>query len=142
MKYYLDTNILVFLLQKDLDEIAAETQDIIDDCANILMTSTVCVQELIHLCQIGKIFGTKKKKNVVGAESILPCLQDMGIEIVPVERRHLAKLAELPLHVGHTDPADRLIVAQAIADRAPLVSSDRKFPLYVPDGLDFVRNVR
>ena len=133
MRLMLDTNILVFMLFNK-DELHTDVRHLLDDYSNTLYTSTVCVQELIHLCQAGRI--------QYPADRVLSDLAASGITIEQVTARHLAKLAELPLHVGHTDPADSLIVAQAIADRAPLVSSDRKFPLYIPDGLDFVRNVR
>ncbi len=42
----------------------------------------------------------------------------------------------------HRDPNDRLIVAQAISDRVPLISSDRKFERYRNYGLDFMFNER
>lgn len=50
--------------------------------------------------------------------------------------------ASLPLYDDHRDPADRLIIAQAIADRVALVSSDRKFSRYGRHGLHFVYNER
>lgn len=53
--YYLDTNILVFLLEKRNDEISKEVGKVIMDYGNLLYTSTVCVHELIHLFQIGKL---------------------------------------------------------------------------------------
>ena len=141
MRLFLDTNILVFFIF-DHEELCADVKEYLFDYSNPLFTSTVCVQELIHLCQIGKISGTKKKKNVVGANDILPWIKSMDIKIVPVNEKHLATLASLPLHNDHRDPNDRLIVAQAITDRVPLVSSDRKFARYEVQGLDFIRNIR
>lgn len=41
MRVYLDTNILVFLFQKNGGEISASVQDIITDYANTLVTSLV-----------------------------------------------------------------------------------------------------
>ncbi|MCD8304405.1 MAG: hypothetical protein LUC86_06215 [Prevotellaceae bacterium] len=40
----------------------------------------------------------------------------------------------------HHDVVDRLIIAQAITDRATLVSSDLKFPKYEGNGLRLVVN--
>lgn len=42
----------------------------------------------------------------------------------------------------HHDPNDRLIIAQAIVDQAPLISSDYKFKMYERHCLDFVFNKR
>ncbi len=69
-------------------------------------------------------------------------LADLGIDIVPVTVRHLHQLARLPLSDDHRDPNDRLIIAQAISDRTPLVSSDRKFYKYERYGLELVFNER
>lgn len=59
MRVYLDTNILAFLLLGNW-QVSDDTQAILDDYDNVLMSSVVCVDELIHLCQIGKIPISKK----------------------------------------------------------------------------------
>ena len=100
----------------------------------MLFTSTVCVQELIHLCQTGKI-----KQS---ADKVVSDLDNAGINIEQVTERHLKSFASLPLFDDHRDPNDRLIIAQAIADRIPIVSSDRKFSRYERYGLDFIFNER
>ena len=69
MKIYLDTNILIFLLTNQ-DELSANTQRLIGDYANVLQTSSVCVHELIHLCQIGKLEEGKRKKDRIRPENI------------------------------------------------------------------------
>ena len=42
----------------------------------------------------------------------------------------------------HRDPFDRLIIAQAISDKATLISSDLKFQWYEKYGLTFIQNKR
>jgi PIN domain nuclease of toxin-antitoxin system len=42
--------------------------------------------------------------------------------------QHASRLAELPPH--HADPFDRLLVAQALVERATLVTHDRAFEPY------------
>ncbi len=139
MRYYLDTNILVFLLWGDKDEISADTAALLADESNLMLTSTVCVHEIIHLFQIGKlpIKRNGKKANVT---EIGRWLDYMGIEVKPVTMKHLETLANLPLFKDHRDPNDRHIVAQDISDHIPLVSSDSKFGKYVR--LEFVYNER
>lgn len=66
----------------------------------------------------------------------------MGISIIDVDRRHLAAYASLPMLKDHSDPFDRLIIAQAITDKIPIVSSDHKFKLYEKYGLQLVFNKR
>lgn len=141
MRYYLDTNILVYLLEDKVDELSSDTIRIFGDYQNILLTSTVCVKELIHLCQTGKV-GSKKKGRGINVGDVLSAVQNMNIRIEPVNTYHLGEYAGLPFHGDHSDPDDRLIIAQAISDRIPLVSSDRKFHYYEEDGLDLVFNRR
>ena len=51
-----------------------------------------------------------------------------GFKILPIEREHLITLSTLELI--HRDPFDRIIIAQAIAENMPLVSSDSIFQQY------------
>ena len=41
---------------------------------------------------------------------------------------------------GHYDPSDHIIIAHAITEQMPLVSSDHKFNFYKSQGLDFICN--
>lgn len=61
MRIYLDTNILAFMLTDRLDDISQDTMLQLNDYTNQLMASSVCVAELIHLCQIGKLSGGRRK---------------------------------------------------------------------------------
>ena len=138
MRLYLDTNVLLrFLFDKN--ELGAQAVESLFDFSNILYTSSVCVQELIHLCQIGKIGETiKGKRKPINPALIIPRIREAGIHINPITEKHLQTFAELPLSADHRDPFDRLIIAQAISDRATLMSSDKKFPRYEKNGLQFV----
>lgn len=133
MRLLLDTNILVFFLY-DQDELCADVKECLFDYSNSLFTSTVCVQELIHLCQIGKISQD--------ARIVLNTLFDAGINIEQITPKHLPELTSLPLNNEHRDPNDRMIIAQAISDHVPLISSDNKFSLYKRYGLNLIFNER
>ena len=133
MRLLLDTNVLVYFLYSD-DDLSPSVKIDLLDYANVLFTSTVCIHELIHLCQTGKI-----KQD---AGNVLQDLSNAGIGIEQVTIRHLKVFADLPFYGDHRDPNDRLIIAQAIADRIPLVSSDGKFSRYGRYGLDFIYNER
>jgi PIN domain nuclease of toxin-antitoxin system len=50
-----------------------------------------------------------------------------GMELLPIRYEHILQLEALPLH--HTDPFDRLLIAQAVAESIP-ITHDEKFPLY------------
>ena len=141
MRLYLDTNILVFLLS-DRASLDNDVLEALFDYSNTFHTSTVCVQELIHLSQIGKVSWKKHDGKPFDAEDVLSSLQEMSIDIKPISEKHLAQYAALPLIRDHRDPFDRLIIAQAVSDRATLVSSDLKFKWYEKYGLSFIQNKR
>ena len=47
---------------------------------------------------------------------------------LPMTLAHTSRLQELPLH--HTDPFDRMLAAQALIERATVVTHDRAFEPY------------
>lgn len=51
-----------------------------------------------------------------------------GIEILPIQLRHVTVVASLPFH--HRDPFDRLLGAQAQVEQMPLLSGDSIFDAY------------
>lgn len=142
MRLYLDTNILTYFLY-NRDELSEDSNMMLFDYDNIMLVSSVCVHELIHLVQIGKVQEVENgRRKVITPETIVYSIEDAGIEIVPVVRQHLSMLAGLVLYDDHHDPNDCLIIAQAISDRVPLISSDRKFSRYERYGLNFIFNER
>jgi len=48
--------------------------------------------------------------------------------ILPIEPKHTAIVATLPFH--HKDPFDRLLIAQALAEGIPLISTDSAIDAY------------
>jgi len=65
-----------------------------------------------------------------------------GIEIVYFNKQHFNVYATLQIAKDHKDMNDHTIIAQAIADKIALISSDHKFDLYKKQGLKFVYNKR
>jgi PIN domain nuclease of toxin-antitoxin system len=64
----------------------------------------------------------------------------LGWTIKCVDKGHLKELCQLEIVGKHTDPADRIIIAQAIAESITLISSDKRFPKYKEQGLDLIKN--
>ncbi len=139
MRLYLDTNILVYLVAGHDDNLDRDTKLLLGDLTNTFYTCPVCVHELIYLRQTGKINTGKDWKKTV---SVVKRLEEFGITITPLTPKHLEAEEQLPLLADKCDPLDRLIIAQAIADKATLVSTDRQFPFYVEYGLKFHQNFK
>jgi len=137
MRYLIDTNILYFYMT-DIDELTAEVKDILSDHGNLLYMPFKSVEELVYMVQSGRI----RLKQCKSAEDVISFIGDTNIEIKYPKREHVLTLARLPIFPDHKDPADRVIIAQAITEKIPLISSDRKFHYYIKYGLNFVFNKR
>ena len=72
-------------------------------------------------------------KNTLGKlefdlKNVLRSLDDLIVRVLPYRAEHALELFSLPRH--HADPFDRQIIAQALAEDLPVVTSDRSFRLY------------
>jgi PIN domain nuclease of toxin-antitoxin system len=138
MRYYLDTNLLIFILSKNYDEINFKVSDILNDCSTILYTSSVSIKELILLFKIGKLKFLRYKSE----HDLLEELKKSGIEIIFFNKHHFDKYTGLQIVEGHKDMNDHAIIAQAISDKIALISSDYGFKNYTSQGLTLVFNKR
>ena len=127
VRVYLDTNIVIYFLY-NRDELSS---DFSVRTRNDTFGSNREGTEI-----------RKREKVLINPETIIDNIYEAGINIVKVEENHLSTLASLSMYEDHRDSNDRLIIAQAIADRIPLVSSDHKFVRYACYGLDFIFNER
>lgn len=138
-RYLLDTNILVFIVTGEIEEINRDVYALMSDYENLFEISTISIMELIQLHRIGKV-RLKRGESVNG---VLEKLEDeTGIKIVPFNAHHTKTLSDLDIVDGHNDPFDHAIISQAITDRYTLISSDSKFKHYRDQNLNFVFNKR
>ena len=138
MQYYLDTNVLIFVLLNETDNIDKDVAHILNDYSNIFYVSPVVVRELIHAYKAGDI----KDNTYKTAKTLLKSIENLGIEIKPLTKHHLAAYAEFEPATGHKDPNDHIIIAQAISDKISIISSDHKFKCYASQGLHCIFNKR
>ncbi len=141
MRLYLDTNTVLYMLERRA-RINNSINALLLDYSNTLYTSSACVQEMIFLRQRGKVLTGKSWESRFKKTGIVDMVDELGITILPVKKDHLRKLEELPIVGEHRDHNDRVIIAQAISDKATLVSSDSEFGSYEEFGLDFIYNER
>ena len=62
------------------------------------------------------------------AELLHAELQRHGIEMLPIDGRHVLRVANLPHH--HGDPFDRMLVAQAQVEGVAVLTADPRFREY------------
>ena len=138
MRYYLDTNILLFILLRREDEIDQKIASTINDYLSILYVSSVAVKELLLLYRIGKFKAPLYKSE----KDILDRIESLHIEIVFFNQHHLDTYAALQIVDDHKDINDHAIISQAISDKISVISSDAKFKDYTNQGLKFIYNKR
>jgi len=122
MKLLLDTHVFLwFIMGSPL--LSAETQALIEDEKNRKFISVASLWEIAIKSSIGKLSLSAPFDQLIPQQLSLN-----GFELLPIEMSHLAAVATLPFH--HRDPFDRLIIAQAMTEKIPIVSSDSTFATY------------
>ncbi len=113
-----DTHTLLWWLD-DAPELSHAARSAISDPANEPLVSTASLWEIAIKQSLGKL--------TVPAE--LPDeILDAGFDWLPISSEHAWAVSQLPLH--HRDPFDRLLIAQALEERIPIVSRDERFTAY------------
>ena len=118
MKILLDTHIFLWMLTSP-ERLNEKRRYEIETPANEVFLSAMSIAELMIKHTIGKIHVEFDP---------LEMAKQMRIEILSFSGDHAMLLGKMPLH--HKDPFDRMIIAQAIVNRLPLMSDDPKFPAY------------
>jgi PIN domain nuclease of toxin-antitoxin system len=111
---YLDTHVVVWLFAMDIERISQRARQVIED--DDLVISPMVVLELEYLYEVGRL--------TVKANTILAQLKkDIGLDVSQV---NFSTIIQQALDVDWTrDAFDRIIVAEAAANAAPLISKDR-----------------
>jgi tRNA(fMet)-specific endonuclease VapC len=138
-RYLLDTNVLIYVLLKDFDDVSTETTAILSDYSNQLYTSSIVVMEILQLYRIQKI----KSKDFKNATELYSAIEnEYNVKIMPFTEKHINTLSKLKIAEGHNDPFDHSIISHAITDKLILVSSDKQFENYTKQSLNFAFNKR
>jgi len=135
MRYFLDTNILVFyaLGGENLDR---DVTSIFSDYENLIYVSSEVIKETMHLIRYGKIDVKQWKK----PNDIWKSIEEWEFNIEYVKKEHIQTLGNLVMAKDHKDPTDHIIIAQAITNKMPIISSDWQFRHYKEQGLNLVFN--
>lgn len=138
MRYLIDTNIFIYLAT-DLESVDKDVLMILNDPENQLFLSTVSAEELVISFNNKNLLSKYWK---TAAEMIDAIERDYNIGILPVNKEHVKSYARMRINKaqGHKDPYDHMIIAHALTERIPLISSDTRFPFYRRQGLDLIEN--
>ncbi|HEX6371034.1 MAG TPA: type II toxin-antitoxin system VapC family toxin [Longimicrobium sp.] len=118
----LDTHSFIWFIGGS-ERLSARARALIEARENPLLISAASLWEIAIKSGLGKLSLDRPF-----AELIPDQLERQQIAVLGIELPHLAELARLPHH--HRDPFDRMIAAQAIAERLPVISADAAFDAY------------
>ncbi len=119
MRILLDTPILLWWLNDDAN-LTQETEKYIVSAENEIYISAVSTWEIAIKQSIGRL--------EVDLREFEEAIGKSGLTTLLITMPHTLAIANLPMH--HTDPFDRLLVAQSKVEPLRLLTHDKKLELY------------
>jgi PIN domain nuclease of toxin-antitoxin system len=118
MSLLLDTHILLWWLS-DEPLLPAAAREAISSPDNEVMVSAAAVWEIAIKKAVGRL---------EAPDDLLEVLTTNDFQTLEITASHALLAGGLPAH--HSDPFDRMMIAQASAENLTLVSVDERFPRY------------
>ncbi len=127
MKLLLDTHVALWSVTAD-PRLSASAQALISDRANAISVSVASLWEIAikHAVRPKGVRGMP-----VNAREAATYFSGAGFDILPASAAHIFAIEDLP--PWHSDPFDRLMVAQARAEGMTLLTSDATVAKYSGD---------
>jgi PIN domain nuclease of toxin-antitoxin system len=119
VRLLLDTAVLIYAVESP-ERLSKRAATALKNAQNILELSAVSLAEIAIKAAVGKL--------KLSAAAVHQAVQDLDVRTLSYTAEHAFQLFELPFH--HSDPFDRQIIAQALAEQIPVVTPDEKFGLY------------
>jgi PIN domain nuclease of toxin-antitoxin system len=121
MRILIDTHILIWHLEGD-EQLTLDRRSLITDPANTVFISIASFWEIAIKSSKGKLSLAKS------IDDIFAEVEHSTSSILSIEPSHTLQVSKLPFH--HNDPFDRMIIAQAIVEEMPVISTDGDFADY------------
>lgn len=122
MRVLLDTHTFLWWISDD-ERLSQKARRTIADGATEVLFSAVSSWEIVVKAALGRLEIPEPTSKFITAQ-----LQANAFGVLPLHLAHTLAVQELPDH--HQDPFDRLLMAQAVSERIPLVSGDRRIARY------------
>jgi PIN domain nuclease of toxin-antitoxin system len=131
MRHLLDTQILIWTLISP-ERLSSNTR-------NILLNHEVLVSHISFLeIAIKQMIG-KLPEFDLSVTDLSSRIEQDGFTLISLQTEHIDAYGAIPLFAQHRDPFDRILLATALSENMPIISSDANFDLYLPD-VQVVRN--
>ena len=116
-RYLIDTHILIWALN--------QSETLPPRYSDLLAREDECVVSIISIWEIAIKKGLGKLH--IG-DNFADVIVRTGVAVLPITLKHIAEYETLPYH--HRDPFDRMLIAQARAEKLSVLTVDRNFALY------------
>jgi PIN domain nuclease of toxin-antitoxin system len=122
MKYLLDTHIIIWLANNDIDKISTASMSILCAEDSKLFVSIVSFWEIALKINNGKLdLG-------IPLDTLYENVQKTEISVIPIQKDYILQLSSLkPIH---KDPFDRLLIATAFIDSLNIITIDENIQKY------------
>ena len=118
MRLLLDTHVFLWAVTANR-QLKASTRKFLSR-ADAVYVSAASIWEIAIKSQLGKI--------EADVTFLVEAIDSSGFQELPVSAHHAAAVAKLPLH--HSDPFDRLLLAQAFLEPLRLVTANSALTAY------------
>lgn len=122
MRLLIDSHALIWYVDQH-QQLGPASHAAMSDPSNELLLSAGSIWEIAIKIGLGKLVLTQPFLLWMSQ-----ALNDLGITVLPITVEYADAQASLPKH--HSDPFDRLIVAQALIEKVSIVSADTRMDAY------------
>jgi len=122
LRFLLDTHSLLWFLMGH-PSLSERARLKIESLDYEIWVSVASLWEIAIKQSLGKLHLTRPFEKIFPAQ-----LAANSIEVLSIRPEHLAVIAQLPFH--HRDPFDRLLAAQALTEKIPILSADDALDAY------------
>ena len=121
MNLLLDTHIALWAIT-DNPKLSQIARELIQSPKNTIWVSVASIWEIAIKHSLGR------GDMPVSSREALQFFEDAGYRILNIQAEHVVAVEELAAH--HSDPFDRLLVAQALVEPMRLITHDKTVALY------------
>jgi PIN domain nuclease of toxin-antitoxin system len=123
MSLLLDTHVVIWAMNEP-DRIPIRIRKIIEAAAGMVFVSHVSLWEIATKYPLGRRTAPPQSARQTAEDAV-----KAGFLLLPLQLDHILAFERIPLLDG--DPADRLLVAQALTEGLSLVTHDDRLAAYV-----------
>ncbi len=121
-RYLLDTHTFIWWVNGS-PKLSPAANKAMSSLENECYLSLVSTWEMAIKISLGKLkLATSLKRFITGN------MVANDFKMLPIDFSHINKIASLPFH--HRDPFDRLLVAQSMTEKMPIISADTTLGAY------------